>query len=148
MNPFDILSDDKIYEICEKLDDKSLSNLLESYSRIYSICLPVIKERKQTQINNFLNQVLTFVQNKSDWIKFFQYLRNNKKLIELIYEVGDKSEFKDFISLIIDRWKKLRYTNNILEIEQFRPFITELNKKYNINKNLYRYSTPKRFTII
>jgi len=44
-SPFSILSDDKIYEICEKLDDQSLSKFVRSSEHIRSVCQPILNER-------------------------------------------------------------------------------------------------------
>ena len=41
------LPDEKIYRICEKLDDVSLAKLIQSNSKFYQICQEILDERKE-----------------------------------------------------------------------------------------------------
>ena|SRR5437667_336223 len=40
------LPDEKIVEICEKLDDRSLSRLVRSHGKFYQLCNKIIKKRQ------------------------------------------------------------------------------------------------------
>lgn len=47
MDPFQYLPYDKLYELCESLDDKSLSQLIQTSTKAYDLCQGILIQRRQ-----------------------------------------------------------------------------------------------------
>lgn len=58
MDPFEYLPYDKMVEICESLDDKSLSLLVSTSKTAYATCQNIMNQRKEEQ-NKILQEIIS-----------------------------------------------------------------------------------------
>ncbi len=73
-DPFQYLSEDKIYEICESLDDRSLSQLVQTSRRANFLCQEILRERRkkyETEIEKRVGPIFGYIQDGEFYIKNF-----------------------------------------------------------------------------
>ena len=59
MNYFDLLPDEKILEICQSMDNRTLNTFIRSNSRISQVCQEILNQRKDTYLEQqeIINQI-------------------------------------------------------------------------------------------
>jgi len=80
------LPDEKIYRICEKLDDVSLAKLIQSNSKFYQICQEILDERKELldeYSHGFINLSDGFAQFMKDFY-FIELIKTKGNIIQLV----------------------------------------------------------------
>src|SRR5438477_1954582 len=75
MSIFDYLPDDKIYEISESLDVKSLSSFIRSSHKVYNICQNVLEKKGQKKCD----ELITYFKDNSYFLNLTPIDRTNLK---------------------------------------------------------------------
>lgn len=60
-NPFDLIPNEILYQMCESWPTETLLNMSETHIRIYNVCFDIIEKRKQEFVlNQKIEQILNF----------------------------------------------------------------------------------------
>lgn len=150
---FDMLPNEKIYEICESLDAVSLLKLMQTQSRIYGICDGVLQKKKEDfLLEKKIRSIIDNIKNTEfpeNWVGFEidysdSYLIDIPEVKKDINQILERvSSIRDLLAQVSIQFYKShfilaiqKYVDEVIKVYGWYTITEET--AFNILKNAYK----------
>ena len=99
-----LLSDDKVYEICESLDNESLSSMVQTSSHIHDLCQEILDKRK-VKINNKCKEIYDYFKSVTTDGSFFIKENDRTDLRSNIEKFWINQSYSVYGTSVFINWK-------------------------------------------